>query len=88
MNLQEVTRCNLLEEIMTFPVEKCSHYTNRNQPNIDDMYKIAWVVETRNRGPVGFTEGYTREIKIRPPDPNENMPTQSPVIGGRKEADR
>jgi hypothetical protein len=67
-NLQTVVRCRSLVDDPTVPqpVVQCSHYEDKRIPSKYDMEKIAWVIETRNRGAAGFS-GAEREVQIRPP---------------------
>ena len=70
LNLQEVVRCCALNPvaIITFPVEKCSLYDDKRLPPLGEMREIAWIVTSRNRGPVGFTDNRASEIHIEPPN--------------------
>lgn len=37
-------------------VTKCSSYSDRTQTSLNDLYEIAWVLETsKNRRSIGFT---------------------------------
>ena len=52
-----------------FPICECSGYDDKRLPNLYDMKSIAWNIETRNRGKVGF-QGNTEkdlEVSITPP---------------------
>lgn len=54
-----------------FHVIECSGYHDKTQPSEYDMEKIAWTIETRNRGPKGFVGGQT-EIVINPPKKDDD----------------
>lgn len=49
-----------------FHVAECSKYCDKSKPSQYEMEKIAWTIETRNRGPKGFVAGMS-EIVISPP---------------------
>lgn len=70
-NLQKVVRCCALESLIIFPVFKCSDYDDKRMPSKYEMEQIAWRIESRVRGPVGFSEGDTgpsnMEVVISPP---------------------
>jgi hypothetical protein len=74
--------------IVTFPVIECSVFDDKRYASRYDMESIAWVVHSRNRGPMGFSEGAGMQISIDPPDPDKNRPAQPSVPlppVGRKE---
>lgn len=76
---KEFTNCGYTGRSVGFRVRQCSRYVHGGQADIVEMKKIAWVVETRNRGPWGFKGEGEREIVVRPPSAfPENMPTQGP----------
>jgi hypothetical protein len=52
---------------VTFPVVECNRFDDKSQPPIYEMQNIAWIVRSRNRGPMGFTEGGRTEIVVEPP---------------------
>src|SRR5271170_7024706 len=66
--LHEETYCRLDTPYLRirFPIESCSEYEDKRRPSLYEMKKIAWRIESRNRGPVGF-EDSVREISINPP---------------------
>lgn len=73
-NLEYMIYCHTFERNVSFPVVECSSYSDKRQPSIHDMQKIAWNVETRGkRGAAGFSDSVkedgteTREIEITPP---------------------
>jgi hypothetical protein len=72
-NLEHVIKCGILDAIMKFAVAECSDYSNRTATSLTQMEKIAWIVESRERGPVGFQQS-TREldIVISPPKQKES----------------
>lgn len=70
---QEVRYCGYFQEFVGFSVQSCSKYHNSARPELTEMRKIAWTIETRNRGTWGFTAGGKefkppeREVVVRPP---------------------
>lgn len=85
LNFEEVIYCSELpgwsgESKITFPVVECSKFDDKSRPSLNDYYKTGWVIESRNRGPVGFTDGIETktEITIKPPKKNpwETEPSQ------------
>lgn len=70
INNQELVLCraagNSLMRV-NFPVVECSVYEDKSQPPLYEMQNIAWIVKSRNRGPMGFTEGERTEIIVEPP---------------------
>lgn len=69
-NFQYMIRCHRIEQMVRFPVSECSEYENKSMPTQYDMEQIAWIVQTRNRGPAGF-QGDKTEIEIVPPKKDE-----------------
>jgi hypothetical protein len=69
INNQELVFCrasgNGLE--IKFPVVECSIYDDKSRAPLYEMQSIAWIVKSRNHGPMGFTEGGKTEIVIDPP---------------------
>lgn len=65
-NFQYMIRCHQIEKTIDFPVSECSTYDNKAHPQMYQMEEIAWIVQTRNRGPAGF-KGDKTEIEIVPP---------------------
>lgn len=62
---------------INFTVTECSKYDDKSHPSLADYYKTGWVIESRNRGPVGFKGGAEeREITINPPKKSWEEPTQ------------
>jgi hypothetical protein len=79
-NLQELAYCRATgtESVrIRFPVETCSAFDDKRIPALYQMESIAWNIHSRNRGPMGFTEGSKTEISIDPP--SENKPEHGPV---------
>lgn len=86
VNMQAITICRVGAPFrVQFPVSQCSTYDDKRNPAVWEMEKIAWEVNSRNRGPVGFADnGRMLEIVITPPGPDRNspdraVPTKSPV---------
>lgn len=53
--------------LVRFPIETCSRYDDKRQPERYDMDQIAWIIRTRNRGPMGFVGDGKTEVVIEPP---------------------
>ena len=70
LNFQEICICRVTGYPIriTFPVETCSAFSDSRTPALHEMYNIAWVIHSRNRGPMGFADGAKTEITIDPPD--------------------
>lgn len=81
MNLQEVIYCRAAggnqPVRVGFPVTECSVFDDKRVPALYQMEEIAWTVQSRNRGPIGFNNGGGMEITLQPP--NQNPPTQQPA---------
>lgn len=60
-----------------FPVYSCSRYVHGSRTDLAEMKKIAWVVESRNRGTWGFGGERKTEIIVRPPGTEEEAPVTS-----------
>jgi hypothetical protein len=67
--------------VMGYPVEECSVFDDKRVPALYQMEQIAWTVQSRNRGPIGFAGDGRMEVTIVPPDADRNspVPQQSPV---------
>lgn len=70
LNLQERTICGANGSPMsiTFPIVECSRYIDSRIPDLYYMEQIAWIVKSRDRGPVGFTDNRQTEITVEPPE--------------------
>src|SRR5712664_952202 len=60
------------EKVIPFSLRQCNKYTNSATPDLAEMKKIAWVIESRNRGTWGFVGGKKQleeriEVVVRPP---------------------
>jgi hypothetical protein len=80
LNLQHVVYCQKLNPSarITFPVETCSGYDDKRVPALYQMEEIAWQVQSRNRGAVGFAGGRDLTIQIVPPsEANKPSPPQA-----------
>ena len=90
LNLQEEVFCRAANPVMrvSFPVETCSLYDDKRIPSRWDMEQIAWVVQSRNRGPMGFAGESSRlQITIEPPNkPQETTTTQGQPSGKKENA--
>jgi hypothetical protein len=47
-----------------FRVAECGKYHPSNMPWLGEMQKMAWKIEARKRGPVGFSEGQNAEMEV------------------------
>ena len=66
---------------ITFPVYTCSAFEDARLPSLEDMKRIAWRVETRNRGRWGFSDGDERQVTVEPPyQTPDNVPTEQPSV--------
>jgi hypothetical protein len=71
-NMEEEIHCgsysfdNHSRTLVPFRVSECSDYRSFNSPSREDMDKLAWIVQVRTRGAVGFQAGRT-ELEIVPP---------------------
>jgi hypothetical protein len=73
-NFQEHIHCGYAGKAVLFRVMQCSQYRNAAAPELTEMKKIAWVIESRNRGPWGFKGEKQTEIVVRPPGmPDETV---------------
>ena len=79
LNLQLVVYCQKINPTarITFPVETCSGYDDKRLPSVYDMEAIAWKVESRNRGAVGFAGGRDLTIQIVPPSESRHEQPQA-----------
>ena len=70
--------CTWLGGKIHFPVYSCSKYAHGNSTDLSEMKKIAWIVESRNRGTWGFKGNGDNEertdIVVRPPNGNPDVP--------------
>jgi hypothetical protein len=87
-NSKEYIHCGYTGKDIEFPVATCSKYGPSTTASIEDMKKIAWVIESRNRGPWGFNREGEREVIVRPPGSPEEYPTQGPVYNREKEKEQ
>jgi hypothetical protein len=75
VNNQELIFCMIGHGIrIHFPVTECSVYDNKGQPPLYEMQNIAWVIHSRNRGPIGFAGEGRTELVIDPP--GQQSPSQ------------
>jgi hypothetical protein len=63
--------------IVPFKVAECSEYRAFTSQSLTDMYDMAWSIQARKKGPVGFTgpldsTNSTLEYEIVPPKPYED----------------
>lgn len=69
-NLEKRIFCGAMYDAVftpSFSVVECNRYLEKNAPSESDFEKIAWIVETRTRGPKGFVRGGHLEVEINPP---------------------
>lgn len=81
LNLQQVVYCQKLSPSarITFPVETCSGYDDKRNPALYQMEEIAWQVQSRSRGSVGFAGDRDLSIQIVPPASKADQPASSPM---------
>ena len=69
---QEIIICRRLfddRRPIPFKVAECSEYHPSNMPSLHEMEDMAWKIEARKRGPVGFEpEKVEMEIVITKPN--------------------
>lgn len=72
-NFEKIVHCNELGRDIRFKVNRCNRYDDKALPSLQDLEKIAWVVESRVKDKVGFAAGGNQEpesdleIAITPP---------------------
>ena len=66
--------------VVTFKVHACSHYHPINVPWLHEMEQMAWHIEARRRGPVGFEQEGPLEIIVRKPGESDNHGNQPAPI--------
>lgn len=73
-NCEEIVFCHMFARggsgtgPVPFKVAECGDYHPSNMPWLHEMEDMAWTIEARRRGPVGFSEGETdMEYVIRAP---------------------
>jgi hypothetical protein len=76
---RQVIHCNWMSRNMYFPVRQCSKYSNSAATDLVSMNKIAWIIESRNRGTWGFVGGKKEfqekiEVVVRPPGKEGEIP--------------
>lgn len=75
-NGEEIIKCDSFSKFLNFRVATCSVYHPSNMPWKYEMEEIAWLVEARKRGPVGFKPGDPEmEYVIVPPNRGEGGPS-------------
>jgi hypothetical protein len=79
--LTEHIHCGYTGRAVLFPVATCSRYEPGATASLKDMNKIAWVIESRNRGTWGFKGESETEVVVRPPGQKWDMPSEGPGIG-------
>lgn len=69
INFQELVYCNGVHPTVDikFPVVECSVFDDKAAVSRYEMEQIAWTVQSRTRGPMGFASGDNMEITIEPP---------------------
>lgn len=77
-NGEEIVRCESFHKFLTFRVSTCTSFHPSNMPWKYEMEEIAWLVEARKRGPVGFKPGDPEmEYVITPPNRGEGSPEET-----------
>ena len=86
-NCQEIIFCGSLtfpHHVVPFKVSECGSYHPSNVPWMHEMEEMAWKIEARKRGPVGFNdpdargEGQMDVVITRPR--RSNCPSQGEVV--------
>lgn len=72
-NCEEMVKCgsNLFEGFVPFRIAECSQYHPSNMPWLHEMEQMAWKIEARRRGPVGFEktdDGQMEIVIVKPRD--------------------
>lgn len=80
-NMEEHTECGAdlfgrSNNRVPFRVAECSSHHPANMPYLHEMKQIAWNIEARKRGPVGFEkQDEMMEVVVTPPKKRgDNMP--------------
>lgn len=84
LNREEVVYCRATGNQalrVTFPVVECSSFDDKAQPALYQMENIAWIVKSRNRGPVGFVGDGKTEVVVEPPSQDYPRPAVQPGNG-------
>ena len=81
-NCQEIIMCSLFGSPGTVPfkVAECAKYHPINVPWLHEMEEMAWKIEAKKRGPVGFNDPTARdemEVVITRPR-SSNVPSSVP----------
>lgn len=82
-NCQEIVFCGLFGSsggTVPFKVAECGDYHPLNMPWLHEMEDMAWKIEARRRGAVGFNDPTARvemEVVVTRPR-NSNIPTEAP----------
>jgi hypothetical protein len=86
LNLQEIIFCKAGHPAIqiSFPVVECSVFDDKRIPSRYDMENIAWTVQSRNRGPMGFAGDGKLQITIEPPE-KRNTPDQQGTPAAKDE---
>lgn len=72
---------NATRGLVTFRVAQCGSYHPSNMPWLHEMEQMAWKIEARRRGPVGFSEPADGEMEVVITRPrSSNLPNQCPDV--------
>lgn len=85
-NCEEVVLCHLFGDggqgRVPFRVATCSRYHPSNVAWLHEMEQMAWIVQAKKRGPVGFDSPQTGEImEVVVTKPKNGGYTPSPDVG-------
>ena len=69
---QTLVRCSQLDLRLTKRVTRCNSYSNKNEPPLFEMMKMAWVVTTDAKKKVGFRP-YRELTKAEQGDVSETL---------------
>lgn len=83
-NCEELVKCSyglfdFNHGIVAFKVSECQEYHPMNHPFLQEMKAIAWHVEARKRGPVGFEKGEEGEMEVVITEPKKRNNTYGPL---------
>jgi len=83
-NFELIAWCAALRRTLNFTVERCSIYDDKATPPLFEMQAIAWNIQSRKRGQMGYVGDDLTSITIEPPERHtQQMPASLPW--GKKE---
>ena len=85
--MQTETHCTVGRAFtVRFPVSECSAYDDKRMPSRYDMEQIAWMVQSKNRGPVGFAANGSMEVEIVSPAERFGNYPQQPAMPTQRDS--